>query len=59
MKEKVKSFLKKDGRWALVAIFILQLVLMFFITPNKYDDEVFLSWIAERGTIDIFLKLYQ
>lgn len=59
MKEKVKSFLKKDGRMALVAIFILQLVLMFFITPNKYDDEVFLSWIAERGTIDIISERYQ
>ena len=58
MREKVKEFLK-NGRAALIAIFILQLILMFFITPNKYDDEVFLSWIAERSIPDIVTERYQ
>lgn len=58
MKEKVKNFLK-DGRGALIAIFVFHLILMFFITPNKYDDEVFLSWIAERSIPDIVAERYQ
>ena len=58
MKEKVKNFLK-DGRGAIIAIFIFHLLLMFFITPNKYDDAVFLSWIEERSTIDIVSERYQ
>ena len=57
MKEKVKNFLK-EGRGALVAIFILHLIMMFFITPNKYDDKVFLSWIAERSIPDIIAERY-
>lgn len=42
MKEKIKKFLD-NGRGALLALFILELVLMIFITPNKYDDAVFLE----------------
>ena len=45
MKEKVKNFLK-EGRGELIAIFILHLILMFFITPNKYDDKVFLESVT-------------
>lgn len=45
MKEKIQKFLK-DGRGALLALFILELVLMFFITPNKYDDQVFLESVT-------------
>ncbi len=58
MKEKIKNFLR-DGRGAIIAIFILQLILMVFITPNKYDDEVFLSWIAERNIPEIIAERYQ
>lgn len=42
MKEKIQKFLK-DGRGALLALFILELALTFFITPNKFDDQVFLE----------------
>ena len=36
-----KKFLK-DGRRILLALFILEFILMLFITPNKHDDQVFL-----------------
>ena len=42
MKEKIKKFLE-NGRGALVALFLLELCLTMFITPNKYDDAVFLE----------------
>lgn len=42
MKEKFKKILD-NGRGALLALFILELVLMLFVTPNKYDDAVFLE----------------
>ena len=47
MKEKIKKFLD-NGRDAIVIIFILQFILMMFITPNRYDDAVFLENIAEQ-----------
>ena len=45
MKEKIKKFLS-DGRGALFALFILELILTIFITPNKYDDETFLDSVT-------------
>ncbi len=58
MKEKVKNLLK-DGRGVIVAIFVLHLILMFFVTPNKYDDKVFLELITERKIFDIVVERYQ
>ena len=48
MKEKFKKFLK-DGRGAIFALFILELILMFFITPNRYDDKVFLESVTGKS----------
>ena len=45
MKEKIQKFLKSTNA-ILLALFILELVLMFFITPNKYDDKVFLESVT-------------
>ena len=45
MKEKIQKFLK-NGNGVLLALFILELILMFFITPNKYDDQVFLESVT-------------
>lgn len=45
MKEKIQKFLKSTNV-VLLALFILELVLMFFITPNKYDDKVFLESVT-------------
>ena len=42
MKEKIKKIFE-DGRGALFILFILELFLTMFITPNKYDDAVFLE----------------
>ena len=50
MKEKIQKFLKSSNA-ILLALFILELVLMFFITPNKYDDAIFLENIAEQSII--------
>lgn len=50
MKEKIRKFLD-NGRDAIVLIFILHLILMMFITPNKYDDAIFLENIAEQSII--------
>lgn len=42
MKEKLQKFLKSNSA-IFLALFVLELILMFFITPNKYDDQVFLE----------------
>ena len=45
MKEKIQKLLK-DGRGAILALFILEFALTFFITPNKFDDQVFLESVT-------------
>ncbi len=45
MMEKIKRFLG-NGRGALFALFILELVLTIFVTPNKYDDKTFLESVT-------------
>ena len=45
MKEKIQKFLQ-NGRGAILALFILELVLTIFITPNKYDDKTFLESVT-------------
>lgn len=42
MKEKIKKFFQ-NGRGAIFALFLLELFLTIFITPNKYDDKTFLE----------------
>ena len=44
MKEKIL----KNGRLALIIIFILELALTFFITPNRYDDKWFIEQITNE-----------
>ena len=43
MKEKIKNFIKENGRQAIIIIFLLELLLSFFITPNQYDDDFFIG----------------
>ena len=57
MKDKIKKFLV-DGRGAILAIFILQFILMFFITPNKYDDEKFLNFLETDTIKNILTERY-
>ena len=51
MKEKIKSLTKtfiQNGRGALILLFVLELVLAFFITPNLYDDKWFMEQITNE-----------
>lgn len=48
MKEKMKKILE-NGTGALILLFILEIVLIMFVTPNLYDDE----WYIEQITNEI------
>lgn len=47
MIEKIKKIFK-NGRGIIFAIFILEVILMFFVTPNKYDDEFFINQVTNQ-----------
>ncbi len=57
MKEKMKK-LFENGRGAIFALFVLQLFLTIFITPNRYDDAWFLEQVTGRSIIDFALSRY-
>lgn len=48
MKEKIQKFLKSENI-VLLALFILEIGLMIFITPNRYDDQVFLESVTGKS----------
>ena len=51
MKEKLKNFINiivQNGRGALILLFVLELVLTFFITPNLYDDKWFMDQVTNE-----------
>ena len=50
MKEKFKKFLE-NGRGVILALFILELALTVFVTPNKFDDKTFIDNIASNSII--------
>lgn len=55
MKEKInKTFNKilENGRGVLILLFILELFLTIFITPNTYDDEWFIKQITDELNIE-------
>ena len=54
--EKVRDFFKQNGRMVLVIIFILELILMVFITPDRYDDAYYLGK-AKEGDIFEYIKM--
>ena len=43
MKEKIKKFLTENGRTAILILFLLELLISIFITPNQYDDDFFIE----------------
>ena len=57
IKEKFEKFIKSENA-AFLLLFILELVITIFITPNKYDDATFLGWVQERSVIDIVSERY-
>lgn len=55
MKEKFKEIANKifkEGRGVLILLFVLQLVLTIFITPNTYDDEWFIKQITDELNVE-------
>lgn len=55
MKEKLKEISKKvfaNGRSALILLFVLELFLTIFITPNTYDDEWFITQITDELNVE-------
>ncbi len=57
MKEKFKKFLD-NGRGALIALFLLEFLLMIFVTPNKYDDAIFLENIHGKTILSYVAPRY-
>lgn len=57
MKEKINKFLD-NGRGAILAIFILELILTFFVTPNKFDDEYFLEQVTNNSCLSFVMSRY-
>ncbi len=52
MKDKIKEFFQKNGRLAILILFILEIVLTIFITPNKFDDKYFIEKITNNSIIN-------
>ena len=57
IKEKINKFLD-NGRGAILAIFILELILTFFVTPNKFDDEYFLEQVTNNSCLSFVMSRY-
>lgn len=57
MKEKIKKFLE-NGRGAILILFILELVLTIFITPNRHDDAWFLEQVTNKSIISFEMERY-
>ena len=51
MKEKLKEKIKKifeNGTGALILLFVLEIILVMFVTPNLYDDAWFIKQITNE-----------
>lgn len=57
--EKMREFFKKDRRKAVFVLFILELLINIWITPNKYDSEFFIKQMAEMSVFDFVSMRYQ
>lgn len=58
MKEKIIEFLKKNGRLAIFILFILEIVLSIFITPNKFDDAYFIEQVTNNSILSFVKDRY-
>lgn len=47
MKEKLKKIFE-NGTHALILLFILEIILIMFVTPNLYDDEWFIKQVTNE-----------
>ncbi len=50
MKEKIKKIFE-NGKGVFITLFILELAVTMFITPNKYDDKTFLESVTGTSII--------
>lgn len=57
IKEKLKNILK-NGRWAILTLFILHFALTFFITPNQHDDAWFLEQVTGKSVLSFAISRY-
>ena len=57
IKNKVNNLLK-DGRGAIFSIFILELILTIFITPDKFDDATFIESVTNVNILDYVTGRY-
>lgn len=57
IKEKINKFLE-NGRGTILAIFVLELLLTFFVTPNKFDDEYFLEQVTNNSCLSFAMSRY-
>lgn len=51
MKEKIVEFFKKNGRLAIFILFVLEIILTMFVTPNKFDDAYFIEKVTNNSII--------
>lgn len=51
MKERINKILE-NGRGVLILLFVLELCLTIFITPNTYDDKWFIEQITDELNIE-------
>ena len=57
MKEKIKKILE-NGRSAIIIVFLLELLLTIFITPNRHDDAWFLEQVSNRSIFSFEMEKY-
>jgi hypothetical protein len=58
MKEKVIEFFKKNGRFAILCLFILELALSMFVTPDKFDDAYFIEQVTGNSIFSFVRDRY-
>ena len=57
VKEKINNLLA-DGRGAIFAIFLLELILTIFITPDKFDDATFIESVTNTSILNYVTGRY-
>lgn len=57
--EKIRTFFKNHIRMVVLALFLLELMLNIWITPNKYDSEFYIKQMAEMSVFDFVSMRYQ
>ena len=59
MIKKIKDFFKTNTRIALLILFLLELFINIWITPNKYDSAFFIEKMQEMSVFDFVGMRYQ